>query len=71
MFGESTQLMTARGSTSVKRAILSLSSWVMVRSERHTMMSGCIPMLRSSLTLCWVGLVFSSPLALMKGISVT
>ena len=30
---------------------------------RHTMMSGWIPMERSSLTLCWVGFVFSSPAA--------
>ena len=63
--------MTARGSTSVKRAILSFISWLMGRSERHTMMSGWIPMLRSSFTLCCVGLVLSSPLALMNGIRVT
>ena len=30
-------------------------------SERHISMSGAIPMRRSSLTECWVGLVFSSP----------
>ena len=43
----------------------------MGRSERQTMMSGWIPMLRSSFTLCWVGLVFSSPDVPMNGISVT
>ena len=62
MWAASMQLMTARGSTSVKSAILSLSSWLMALSERHTMMSGWMPMLRSSFTLCWVGLVLSSPL---------
>ncbi len=71
MCGASTQLMTARASTSVKSAIFSLRSELMARSERHTMMSGWIPMLRSSLTLCWVGLVLSSPAALMNGMSVT
>ncbi len=30
-------------------------------SERHISMSGAIPMRRSSLTECCVGLVFSSP----------
>ena len=31
------------------------------RSERHSRMSGWMPMERSSLTECWVGLVLSSP----------
>jgi len=34
-------------------------------SERHTSMSGWMPMRRSSLTECCVGLVFSSPAWLM------
>ncbi len=33
-------------------------------------MSGAIPMRRSSLTECWVGLVFSSPACPMYGTSV-
>jgi hypothetical protein len=37
------------------------------RSERQTRMSGAIPIERSSLTECWVGLVFSSPAAAMIG----
>ena len=32
-------------------------------SVRHTRMSGWIPMLSSSFTECWVGLLFSSPAA--------
>jgi len=32
-----------------------------IRSERQTMTSGWIPRLRSSVTECWVGLVFCSP----------
>ena len=31
------------------------------RSERQTIASGWMPMLRSAATECWVGLVFSSP----------
>ncbi len=30
-------------------------------SDRHTMTSGWMPRLRSSVTECWVGLVFCSP----------
>ena len=33
------------------------------RSQRQTMISGWMPRLVSSRTLCWVGLVFSSPAA--------
>ena len=36
-----------------------------------TMMSGWMPISRSSSTECWVGLVFSSPATPMKGTSVT
>ena len=39
-------------------------------SERHTTMSGWMPMRRSSLTECWVGLVLSSPAWPMYGTSV-
>ncbi|CAM5657479.1 hypothetical protein SALBM217S_03394 [Streptomyces griseoloalbus] len=31
------------------------------RSQRSTIASGWMPMLRSAATECWVGLVFSSP----------
>jgi hypothetical protein len=37
------------------------------RSERHSKMSGAIPISRSSRTLCWVGFVFNSPAAAMNG----
>ena len=40
-------------------------------SERRTMTSGWMPMPRSSLTECWVGLVLSSPVAARAGSSVT
>ena len=40
------------------------------RSERHSRMSGWMPIERSSLTECWVGLVFSSPALGMNGTSV-
>src|SRR6266545_3579969 len=43
----------------------------MGRSDRHTMTSGWIPIDRSSFTECWVGLVLSSPVGPMKGISET
>ena len=41
------------------------------RSLRQSRMSGWIPMLSISFTLCCVGLVFSSPAAAMKGTRVT
>ena len=41
------------------------------RSERHTIASGWIPIDRSSRTECWVGLVLSSPVGPMNGISET
>ena len=40
-------------------------------SLRHTMTSGWMPRLRSSVTECWVGLVFCSPDGPMNGTSVT
>ena len=45
--------------------IFSLRSSSTGYCERHTMTSGCIPILLSSFTLCCVGLVFSSPDAAM------
>ena len=39
--------------------------------ERRTMMSGWIPMPRSSLTECWAGFVFTSPVAPICGSQVT
>ena len=58
-------------STSAKRAIFSRMSAESGSRERQTMMSGWIPMRRSSLTECCVGFVFSSPAASMNGTSVT
>ncbi len=49
---------TASGSTSQKSAIFSRMPCDSVSSERATMMSGWIPISRSSATECWVGLVF-------------
>ena len=40
-------------------------------SERQTIASGWMPRLRSSVTECWVGLVFCSPDGPMKGTRVT
>ena len=64
-------VMTAFTSTSQNSAIFSFISCGMKRSERHSRMSGWIPMARSSFTLCWVGLVFSSWAAAINGTSVT
>ena len=44
---------------------LTRSSSATGRSLRQTMTSGWTPMERNSRTLCWVGLVFSSPVVLM------
>lgn len=63
--------MTASGCTSQNMAILSFISLEMVFSVRQTRMSGWMPMARSSLTLCCVGFVLSSPAAEMYGSSVT
>jgi hypothetical protein len=48
-------------------ALLRFSSSGSGRSLRQTSTSGWIPMERSSLTECWVGLVFSSPAVGMYG----
>ena len=55
--------MTASLSTSQNIASFAIMSSDMGCSLRHTRISGVIPMLRSSFTLCWVGFVFSSPAA--------
>ena len=64
-------MITASASTSQKSAILSFMSCGRKRSARQSRISGWIPMARSSLTLCCVGLVFSSCAALIQGTSVT
>ncbi len=61
MLGASTAETTASASTSHIRLILFFRPWVMGRSERQTIASGWMPMLRSAATECCVGLVFSSP----------
>ena len=61
MLGASIADTTPSGSTSHISEILRLSPSGISRSERHTIASGWMPMLRSAATECWVGLVFSSP----------
>ena len=63
--------ITASNATSVNSAIFSRISSDTGWSERRTMMSGWMPIPRSSLTECWVGLVLSSPVAIRAGSSVT
>ena len=53
--------MIASGGRLANSAIFLRMSLERALSERHISMSGAIPMRRSSLTECWVGLVFSSP----------
>ena len=55
--------MTASRRTLQKSAIFSRSLSGSSRSQRQTRISGWMPRLVSSRTLCWVGLVFSSPAA--------
>ncbi len=62
---------TASGSTSQKRAIFSRIPCDSGSSERATMMSGWIPISRSSATECCVGLVLASPTTPITGTSVT
>ena len=61
MLAASTAETTASMGTSHSSEILRLRSSEIIRSDRHTMTSGWIPRLRSSVTECWVGLVFCSP----------
>ena len=63
--------MTASVGRLQNSAIFSRRSAVSACSLRHSRMSGWMPISRSSLTECWVGLVFISPAALMNGTSVT
>ena len=71
MDGASGAETTASSSTSHIRLILRFSPVVIGRSERATIASGWMPMLRSAATLCWVGLVFSSPEGPMYGSRLT
>ena len=52
---------TASTGSEANSAIFLRMSMSSSASERHSSMSGWMPMRRSSLTECWVGLVFSSP----------
>ena len=70
MVGTVVAPMTARSSTLQKVAIFCFISRLRERSERHSRMSAWIPMESSSLTECWVGLVFSSCAAAIQGTSV-
>ncbi len=65
MLGIVSSGITARGSTSQKREILSRISWEIGLSERQAITSGWMPKERSSRTECWVGFVFSSPVVEM------
>ena len=67
----SAALTTARSSTSHRFEILRLRSSEIGSSLRHTITSGWMPRLRSSVTECCVGLVFCSPDGPMNGTSVT
>ena len=61
MLSASTLDTTASMGTSHRSEIFRFRSSEIIRSERHTMTSGWMPRLRSSVTECWVGLVFCSP----------
>ena len=70
MSSTSTAEITARSSTLVNSAIFARCSRGRVCSERHTSTSGWMPIPRSSLTECCVGLVLISDDAAMNGTSV-
>ena len=70
MLFASTAEMTASIGTSQSSEILRFSPSFSSRFERHTMTSGWTPRLRSSVTECWVGFVFSSPEGARYGTSV-
>ena len=65
MLGASTHESTESTSTSQKWAIFARTESLMSWSLRHTMKSGCTPMLRISFTECCVGFVFTSWAAAM------
>jgi hypothetical protein len=52
---------TASTGSEANSAIFLRISVLSSLSERHSSMSGWMPIRRSSLTECWVGFVFSSP----------
>ena len=62
--------MTPNSCTLAKSEILARSSSGIGRSARQSRASGMMPISRSFCTLCWVGLVFSSPAAGIHGNSV-
>ncbi len=68
---ESTADTIASVGTSQSNEIFRFRPGLIGRSERHTMASGWIPMLRSSLTECCVGFVFSSSAGPIQGTNVT
>ena len=70
MLAESILSMTQLRSTPQLAAILSFNSRFSGCSARQMIISGLMPMRRSSPTLCWVGLVFSSPATFINGTSV-
>ena len=69
--GASIAEMTPLIGTSHSSEIFSLRFRPIRRSERQTITSGWMPIERSSFTECCVGLVFSSPVGPMNGISET
>ena len=71
MDGASWHEMTALGSTLAKSEILRLASFVSGVLHLTASMSGWMPILRSSCTLCCVGFVFCSPTTSSTGASVT
>ena len=70
MLSTSRAEMTASTGSEANSAIFLRMSRASPPSERQTTMSGWMPMRRSSLTECCVGLVFSSPAWPMYGTSV-
>jgi len=71
MLFTSVAAITASVGTLQNSAIFSRTSDVSGVSLRQSRMSAWMPISRSSLTECCVGLVFTSPAALMNGTSVT
>jgi hypothetical protein len=71
MLRVSAALTTARSCTSHRLEILRFSPGEMGAALRHTITSGWMPRLRSSVTECCVGFVFCSPAGPMNGTRVT
>ena len=57
-----------RADIAEERDLAPLVAWQSAGRQRQSRMSGWMPIERSSLTECWVGLVLSSPALGMKGI---